>query len=118
MPKVFGLHEIELQPGVDPEEYERFFAEEIAPSPELPGWKTHLLKGERGARAGKYLVLLEIENLESRDRYFPRPGEESEEFTRFFEQHPEAAAALEKWQKLGPFGSETDISTDYVTIAE
>jgi hypothetical protein len=118
MPTVFGLHEIELQPGVDPEEYERFFAEEIAPSPELPGWKTHLLKGDRGARAGKYLVLLEIESLESRDRYFPRPGEESEELTRFFEQHPEAAAALEKWQKLGRFGSETDISTDYVTIAE
>ena len=73
MSTVFGLHEIELQPGVDPEEYERFFAEEIAPSPELPGWKTHLLKGDRGARAGKYLVLLEIENWShvigtSRDR--------------------------------------------------
>jgi hypothetical protein len=24
MPKVFGLREIELQPGVEPEEYERF----------------------------------------------------------------------------------------------
>ena len=116
MPKVFGLHEIELQPGVQPEEYERFSAEKIAPSPELAGWKTHLLKGERGTRAGKYLVLLEIESLEARDRYFPRPGEESEEFTRFFEQHPEAAAALEKWQELGPFGSETDISTDYVAV--
>ena len=31
MPTVYGLHEIELQPGVEPEEYERFFAEEIAP---------------------------------------------------------------------------------------
>jgi hypothetical protein len=38
--------------------------------------------------------------------------------TRFFEQHPEAAAALEKWQKLGAFRSEIDISTDYVAIAE
>jgi hypothetical protein len=103
---------------VEPEEYERFFAEEIAPSPMLPGWKTHLLKGDRGARAGKYLVLLEIESLESRDRCFPRPGEGSEEFTRFFEQHPEAAAALEKWREWGPFGSETDISTDYIAVAE
>jgi hypothetical protein len=41
-------------------------------------------------------VLSEIESLEARDRYLPSPGEESEEFTRFFEQHPEAAAALEK----------------------
>jgi hypothetical protein len=66
----------------------------------------------------RFLVLLEIESLEARDRYFPRPGEESEEFTRFFDQHPEAAAALEKWQKLGPFGSKTYVSTDYVAVAE
>jgi hypothetical protein len=39
MPKVFGLHEIELQPGVEPEEYERVFAEEIASSFTLRGWK-------------------------------------------------------------------------------
>jgi hypothetical protein len=71
-----------------------------------------------GVRAGKFLVLLEIESLEARDRYFPNPGEESEESTRFFEQHPEAAAAWEKWQKLGPFGSKTDVSTDYVAVAE
>ena len=32
MPKVFGMHEIELQPGVEPEDYERFFAEELAPT--------------------------------------------------------------------------------------
>jgi hypothetical protein len=80
----------------------------------LPGWKTHLLKGDRGARAGKYLVLFEIESLEARDRYFPRPGEESEEFTRFFEQHPDAAAALEKLH----WGRSADITTDYVAVAE
>jgi hypothetical protein len=118
MPKVYGLHEIELQPGVEPEEYERLFAEEVAPSPMVPGWKIHLLRGDRGARAGKYLVLLEMESMEARDRYFPRPGEESEEFTRFFEQHPDAAAAMEKLQKAGSFGSETDVSTDYVAVAE
>ena len=118
MPKVYGLHEIELQPGVEPDEYERFFAEEIAASPIVPGWKVHLLKGDRGARAGKFLVLLEIESLESRDRYFPRPGEASDDYTQFFEQHPESAAAFEKWQKVGPFGSEADVSTDYVAVAE
>jgi hypothetical protein len=41
-------------------------------------------------------LCFEIESLEVRERYFPRPGEESKEFTRFFEQHPEAAAAMEK----------------------
>ena len=118
MPKVFGLHEIELQPGVEPEEYERVFAEEIASSFTLPGWKTHLLKGERGTRDGKYLVLLEIESFEARDRYFPRPGEESEEFTRFLEQHPETAAAMEKWERYSTIHSENDITTDYVAVAE
>ena len=62
-------------------------------------------------------MLHEIESLEARDRYFPRSGEASEEFTRFFEQRPEAAAALEKWQKYG-LDSETDITTDYVVVAE
>ena len=32
MPKVFGMHEIDLRPGVEPEDYERFFAEELAPT--------------------------------------------------------------------------------------
>jgi hypothetical protein len=59
MPKLFGLHEIELQPGVEPDEFERFFAEEVAPSPMVPGLKVYLLKGDRGERAGRYLVLLE-----------------------------------------------------------
>ena len=117
MPKVFGMHEIELQPGVEPEDYERFFAEELAPTLKLPGWKTHLLRGDRGARGGKYLVLHEIESLDARDRYFPRPGDASEEFTRFLEQSPAAAVALEKWLKYG-LDSENDITTDYVVVAE
>jgi hypothetical protein len=118
MPKVFGMHEIELQPGVEPEDYERFFAEELAPTLKLPGWKTHLLKGDRGARAGKYLVLHEIESRDSRDRYFPGPGEQSEEFTRFLEQHPETVAAMEKWERYSTIHSENDMTTDYVAVAE
>jgi hypothetical protein len=83
----------------EPEDYEWFFAEELAPTLKLPGWKTHLLRGDRGARSGKYLVLHEGESLDARDRYFPGPGEQSEGFTRFLEQHPETAAAMEKWER-------------------
>jgi hypothetical protein len=43
MPKVFGMHEIELQPGVEPEDYERFFAEELAPT--LSGMEDPSSKG-------------------------------------------------------------------------
>ena len=44
MPKVFGLLETELRPEVDAAEYERYFAEEVATRPTLPGWTVRLLK--------------------------------------------------------------------------
>ena len=47
-----------------------------------------------------------------------RPGEQSEEFTRFLEQHPEAAAAMEKWERYSTIHAENDITTDYVAVAE
>jgi hypothetical protein len=111
VPKVFGLHEVELAPGMTPEEYEQFFAKEIAPVPELPGWKTYLLKGERGERAGKLLLLHEIETVEARDRYFPRPEEVSEEWGQFVEQNPEAAA----WERVHPA---PHMWTDYVVVVD
>jgi hypothetical protein len=48
----------------------------------------------------------------------PGPGEQSEEFTRFLEQHPETAAAMEKWERYSTIHSENDITTDYVAVAE
>ena len=71
-----------------------------------------------GEYAVKNLVLHEIENLDARARYFPRPGEPSEEFTRFLEQHPETVAAMEKWERYSTIHSENDITTDYVAVAE
>ena len=115
MPRVFGFHEVELRREVDPAEYERFLAEEIIPGPVLPGWQVRLLKGERGTRAGKYLLVFEIESLEARNRFFPEAGEDSEESRRFFEQHPDAAAA---WEKVGAFESGTMDFNDYLVVAE
>jgi hypothetical protein len=109
------MHEIELRPGVKPEEYEQFYTNELASLPELEGWKTHLLKGDRGERAGKFLLLFEIESEEARDRYFPRPEEESEEVRRFLEQHPEAAAA---WEKESTFLTDPYPRTDYIVVVE
>ena len=37
MSTVYGMHEIELRPEVDPAEYEEWFAEEVAGQPLLPG---------------------------------------------------------------------------------
>jgi hypothetical protein len=109
------MHEIELRPGVTPEEYEGFYTKKLASLPEFEGWKTHLLKGDRGERAGKFLLLFEIESEEARDRYFPRPEEESEEVRRFLEQHPQAAAA---WEEESTFLTEPYPRTDYIVVEE
>jgi hypothetical protein len=113
MAKVFGLHEIELRPEVTPAEYEQFFIKEIAHLPMFPGWRAYLLKGDRGERAGKYLVMYEVESVEARDSYFPAPAEQSEKVQQFLEQHPAVAAAMEK---SNAFESEPDTWTDYVVV--
>jgi hypothetical protein len=51
-----GLHEIELRPGADPAEFERVTAEVVS-LPMYEGWTSRLLKGARGVRAGKYLLV-------------------------------------------------------------
>ncbi len=113
MPKVYGLHEMKLEPGQDPDEFERFWRDEVAPLPDFPGWKTQLLKSDRGPRAGTYLVLFEIESVEARDRFFPGPNEEtSEEFDKFYAEHPDAAAA---WKKLTGFDA-GEAGSDFLVI--
>jgi hypothetical protein len=114
MPKVVALHEIELRPGVSEEEFENFFATEIGSDPIYPGWWAQLLKANRGQRAGKYLVLFEIESIEVRDRYFPSAGERSEEARQFTQHHPEITAMFEKWSTLtSPPG---EVYTDYIVL--
>ena len=74
MPKVFALHEVRLPPGMTAEEHEQVYGEQLASLPDLQGWKTYLLKGDRGEGAGKLQLMFEIESVEARDRYFPSPG--------------------------------------------
>ena len=115
MPRVFGLHEVVVPPGMTAEEYEQLFGEELASLPDLQGWKTYLLKGDRGDGAGKLLLMFEIESAEARDRYFPTPGPggESEEFRQFHEQHPEVTAASERYTG---FLGEPHNWTDYIVV--
>jgi hypothetical protein len=115
MPKVFAMHEVELLPGVSPEAFETFFATEIGSAPVYPGWWAQLLKADRGQRAGKYLVIFEMESLEVRNRYFPAAGERSEEALQFTQQHPEIAAIFEKWNTLAtPAG---EVYSDYIVVS-
>jgi hypothetical protein len=74
MAKVFGVTPIELRPGVSGEDFVRFWIEEYAPLGVRLGWISHVLKADRGERAGKYAVIWELPSVESRDRVIPVPG--------------------------------------------
>jgi hypothetical protein len=113
MAKLFGLHEIELHSDVKPEDFERFVVEEVNRGQLLPGVATLVLKGDRGEREGKYLLMMEFDSAESRDRLFPTPGQPSEEAQRYLES---SWATKEKWAAFGRVLGTTDISTDYVVV--
>jgi hypothetical protein len=70
------------------------------------GWTTRVLKGERGVRAGKYLLLFEIVDPEARDRYFPAENQGSDEVDRFDEQNRQAADAWDRLHALRPIATQ------------
>ncbi len=114
MPKVLGMHMIALRPGVKPEDFERFVAEQVYPAmTDVPDFEMYLVKGDRGDREGKYLTVLEFPSVAARDRLFPAPGQMSEEAQVFFAR---AGDALEEWAN---FATPVDvISTDYIVVGK
>jgi hypothetical protein len=78
MAKVFGVTPIELRPSVIGEDFVRFWIEEYAPLGVRLGWISHVLKADRGERAGKYAVIWELPSVESRDRVVLADGQIAE----------------------------------------
>ena len=77
MAKVYGMHAIELKPGVSEQDFEAFICNEVIPVYRVvPGQTVHLFKGDRGERSGKYLMLIELESQERRDHIYPPVGDE------------------------------------------
>jgi hypothetical protein len=75
MAKVFGMHALELLPDSDENEFEEFMRKDFLPSySRVSGQTARLLKGDRGERTGKYLVLIELESPERRDQIYPSEG--------------------------------------------
>ncbi|HET9650264.1 MAG TPA: hypothetical protein VFP34_18815 [Microlunatus sp.] len=110
MTRIVGIHQLELRAGVDPVEFGRVCADVVA-APTYPGWRTRILKGERGARVDQYVVLFEIDSVEDRDRIFPSPEQHSEEAQRFDEENPAGVAPWERFFSL--VDREPDLVTDY-----
>ncbi len=82
MAKIFGVTPLELRPGMNEQEFVKFWVEQYAPLGARLGWTGHVLKGDRGERAGKYAVIWEVPSVEQRDRYVLDLGKLTEEGSR------------------------------------
>ena len=115
MAKVLGIHETELRPGISGEDFERFFQEKVASMPLPSGWKQYLLKGNRGNRAEKYLVIMEADSVEVRDRIRPTPEHFSSEGQEWINAHKDV---YEEWARLASSPADSQLFTDYEVISE
>jgi hypothetical protein len=115
MAKVYSLHMIALKAGASGPDFERFFHEEVEPGPKLSGMAMRLLKGDRGDRDGKYLLMFEIESIERRDQLFPEAGPAARQVSAEVMQWMGGAGpTLAKWaQYTTPFDT---IYTDYKEV--
>jgi hypothetical protein len=112
MSKGYSLHMIALKAGASGTDFERFFRAELGSLPGPSGLTMRLLKGDRGDRAGKYLVMFEIESVERRDQIFPEAGPAARQMSPEVMQWMGAAGPkLTKWNEYAtPFDT---IYTDY-----
>ncbi|MHC4621334.1 MAG: hypothetical protein ACYTEQ_26630 [Planctomycetota bacterium] len=114
MSKVLSMRKVALQPGVKAEDYEKFVVEDVYPLPWPKGMKVYLLRGDRGDREDRYLVMYEFESVEARNRLFP--SEDSQEDSKEWQEFMQAHKAV--WEKGAPLAIGGGIYTDYVVIGE
>jgi hypothetical protein len=111
MPRVLGLHMVELRPGVKSAEFESFVLEKFLPALarlDAPGGEFHLIKADRGTRAKKFLFTIFFECQEIRDRYFPGHNQPSEKLLAVIRPLQELSQI---WEQL----SERE-KTDYIQL--
>ncbi len=89
MATVIGIHQLDLKPGVTDAQAQEMAAR-INREMLIPGTTTRVAKGDRGPRAGQYVVVIEIDSVERRDRYFPLDGSDPTEWN----QHAAPLATL------------------------
>jgi hypothetical protein len=87
MPKLYGMHHLELRPEVAPDAFERFVTDELSRLLHREGQRTYVLKGDRGERVGKYLFVIEYDTVERRDQDSPGSNQDSEELKQWLAEH-------------------------------
>jgi hypothetical protein len=118
MAKVFGIHKVALRPGVKGEDFESFVRTSMPQLTISAGMKVRLLKGDRGDRDGKYLVLFEFDSVEVRDREAPLDASASPEAEAAAgTEDPAFAQFAAQWLRFC-FAVADPTFTDYVVVAE
>ena len=114
MGKILGLHPLELRPEVDAQAFEQFVARDLAPLyRRVAGQDAYLIKGDRGAHVGQYVMVIELASPSVRDQIYP----ETDSFSPEFEQALVGTDAV--WERLETFvsiGVSGPDWTDYVVI--
>jgi hypothetical protein len=110
MAKIFGITPIELREGIKGEDFERFWLHEYGPQGQVLDWTSHLLKADRGERAGKYAVMWELPSVESRDHIVLADDSLTEEGQRLL-----GSNFAKMNEKLGTFVTGWPF-TDYVEL--
>lgn len=110
--RVMALRQTALKSGVSAAAVERYFADSVAGpmGRHVPGLRAYLLKGERGARIGQYVIVYEFDTLDRRNSYFPMPDSTSERWAILAPKLP--ARGLEDLTK---YVEEAEY-TDYVVL--
>ena len=112
MARVYSLHMLALKAGARGPDFERFFQEEVESVQGPSGLTLRLLRGDRGDREGKYLLMAEFESVERRDQLYPVAGPGDRPVSDEVMQWMGAAGPiLAKWNEYTtPFDT---IYTDY-----
>ena len=115
MSKVYSFHMISLKAGASGPDFERYIQgvlESWTKLGGLSGMTMRMLKGDRGDREGKYLVMFEFESVERRNQLFPEAGPAARQGSDEFMQWMGAQGpALAKWDE---YATPIDvIYTDY-----
>ena len=115
MSKVYSFHMISLKAGVSGPDFERYIRGLLESWTKLAGrsrMTMRLLKGDRGDRGGKYLVMFEFESVERRYSLFPEAGPAARQGSaEFMEWMGAQGPALAKWDE---YATPIDmIYTDY-----
>ncbi len=114
MAKVFGIHHLELKDDANVAEFERIVSDEFNALPQLAGWERSIVKGERGENIGKYVLIFEVDSLETRNRDHPGGGTFSPELQKWYDTSLPMLDKLSSYLTRPLFRG--SVFTDYVVV--